>query len=392
MDKNVLIYFNEYHLKPIGGPAGYLYNLKNELDNKKITNVHFISGEDKNKKKKELLHRMPKIMQRGYYFIVRIKNRKYLLSNHEKRSVVDLKKYDIIHFHSTISLYKCKDSLKDYKGKVILTSHSPKPMFLELYEDSGLFKIEKKILKRKYMQEFSKIDEFAFDRADYIIFPCEEAEEPYYNNWEEYKEIKARNKHKYRYLLTGIKSGQVKLPKEEYRAKYNIKQEAFVISYVGRHNETKGYDILKKIANEVLVDNDNYFLIGGKEDPLKGVSNKKWIEVGWTNDPHSLINSADIFILPNKETYFDLIMLEVLSLGKIVIASNTGGNKLFKKINAEGIFLYNDIEELKALINKVKSMSTEEKYILETKNRKLFEDKFTKEIFTKNYIDLIKTL
>lgn len=392
MDKNVLIYFNEYHLKPIGGPAGYLYNLKNELDNKKITNIHFIPGEDKNKKKKELLHKMPKIMQRGYYFIKRTKNRKDLLSNHEKMAVVDFKKYDIIHFHSTISLYKCKDSLKDYNGKVILTSHSPKPMFLELYEDNGLFKLEKKLLKRKYLQEISKIDEFAFNRADYIIFPCEEAEEPYYNNWEKYKEIKDQNKHKYRYLLTGIKSGEVKTTKEDYRSKYNIPQDAFVISYVGRHNETKGYSILKTIANEVLEDNDNYFLIGGKEEPLKGLKNKKWIEVGWTNEPHSLINSSNIFILPNKETYFDLIMLEILSLGKIVIASNTGGNKFFKKINAEGIFLYNDIEELKTLINKVKSMSVEEKNILERKNRNLYEENFTKEIFTRNYINLIEGL
>lgn len=392
MKKNVLIYFNEYHLKPIGGPAGYLYNLKQGLEEKNIHNIHFIEGEDKNKQKKVLLHKMPKILENLYYFIARIKERKALLGVAPKTTNVDINKYDIIHFHSTISLYKCKDSLKNYKGKVILTSHSPKPMFLEKYEDTGLFKFEKIIYKKKYLEGYSKIDEFAFDRADYIIFPCKEAEEPYYNNWERYKDIKIRNKDKYRYLLTGIEKKKATIKKEEYRKIYNIPQDAFVISYVGRHNETKGYNILKDIASEILKNKNNYFLIGGKEEPLKGIKSDRWIEVGWTKDPQSLIQASDVFILPNKETYFDLIMLEVLSLGKIVIASNTGGNKYFKKIKEDGILLYDDINELITQINKVKKMSKYEQEILSNKNNDLFNKKFTKEIFTKNYIELLEKM
>lgn len=36
------------------------------------------------------------------------------------------------------------------------------------------------------------MDEYAFCHADIIHFPCKEAEEPYYNNWSAYKEIKAK--------------------------------------------------------------------------------------------------------------------------------------------------------------------------------------------------------
>ncbi len=46
-----------------------------------------------------------------------------------------------------------------------------------------------------------------------------------------------------------------------------------------------------------------------------------------------------------KETYFDLVMLEVLSLGKIIIASYTGGNKYFKSSFAKGVFTYSKLEE-----------------------------------------------
>lgn len=69
-----------------------------------------------------------------------------------------------------------------------------------------------------------------------------------------------------------------------------------------------------------------------------GLKDSRWKEVGWTNDSQSIIAASDVFVLPNRETYFDIIMLEVLSCGKIVIASRTGGNKYFEKIGAKGVF------------------------------------------------------
>ena len=65
----------------------------------------------------------------------------------------------------------------------------------------------------------------------------------------------------------------------------------------------------------------------------EGLKTDHWIEVGWTNDPHSLIAASDVFVLPNHETYFDLILLEVLSLGVPVVMSRTGGNKFFEQFN-----------------------------------------------------------
>jgi hypothetical protein len=41
MNNRVLIYMEEHYLKPIGGPAGYLYNLKNELDRRKNKDIEF---------------------------------------------------------------------------------------------------------------------------------------------------------------------------------------------------------------------------------------------------------------------------------------------------------------------------------------------------------------
>ena len=169
--------------------------------------------------------------------------------------------------------------------------------------------------------------------------------------------------------------------------------DAFVVSYVGRHNSIKGYDILKKIGEDILRKHDNvYFLIAGREEPMQGLDNKRWIEVGWTDDPHSLIAASDVFVLPNRETYFDLVMLEVLSLGTIIVANNTGGNKYFSKTNTNGIILFNGITESVRQIETVMQIDMDAKNKMMECNKKLFNEQFSLDVFANNYCRMINSL
>ena len=38
------------------------------------------------------------------------------------------------------------------------------------------------------------MDKYAFEHADYILFPCEDADEPYMHLWPEYDTIKHNRK------------------------------------------------------------------------------------------------------------------------------------------------------------------------------------------------------
>ncbi|WP_195972270.1 glycosyltransferase family 4 protein [Clostridium thermobutyricum] len=389
MENKILIYKDVNEIKPVGGPNGYIYNLKYEIDKQNINKYEFIEKKS-NHKYKKIYNKLPIQLKKLYRENRILKNSIKILDNSEKTSNIDFNKYSIIHFHSTFDLYKVKDSLKGYNGKILLTSHCPKPEHLEIIED----RISKKSYNKNnnIYDNLYKIDEFSFFRADYIIFPCKEAEEPYLNRWNKYEYIKNKNKDKYKYLLSGIIKAKVKKSKKEILDIYKIPENAKIISYVGRHNETKGYDILKKIGEKILDKYDNiYFLIAGEESPIKGLEHERWIEVGWTKDPHSIINASDIFVLPNKETYFDLIMLEVISLGKFILASNTGGNKHFKAYEESGILLYDGlgdaIEKLDNLIRD--SENTKEKGKI---NSLLFEKNFSSKIFFQNYDKLIDEL
>ena len=181
-----------------------------------------------------------------------------------------------------------------------------------------------------------------------------------------------------------------KVSKSEIRKKYNITNDEFVIVYVGRHNEVKGYGKLKELGKNILEKNrDIKFLIAGREGPLTRLENPSWIEIGFTKDPYSLISAGDVFVLPNNETYFDLVMIEVLSLGKIVIASRTGGNKYYEKAGAKGVFLYDTLAEAEELVDKVKAMSKEERKKLEKENRCFYEKHLTSTVFYENYKKMV---
>lgn len=383
MINKVLIYMNESDLKPVGGPSGYLYNLNLALKKQGIENIKFINSSNPTFSiKNSIKQKLPE------YFIKNLLSVKliYDVFNIPKKSIINFNDYNMIHFHSTRALYLNLKALADYKGLVLLTSHTPKPYHLELLEDKNMFyNIRRNI--------FQRYDHFAFERADYIIFPCEEAEEPYVNNWEDFVKIKEKKHKSFKYLLTGTKKCFETLTKYEIRKKYNIPDNAFIICYVGRHNEVKGYDLLKEIGKVMLPFSDEiFFLIAGVERPLTGLNHDRWIEVGWTDDPHSIISASDIFVLPNKETFFDLVMLEVLSLGKVVLASNTGGNKYFQKFNQKSIMYFNNKEEAIAKLKDFIKLPKEERENMALANRKLYEEYFTLECFLQNYLNVLNEI
>lgn len=140
---------------------------------------------------------------------------------------------------------------------------------------------------------------------------------------------------------------------------------------------------------------DAKVIVAGKQGNIPAPQNPSWIEIGWTKNPYSIINSADIFILPNRETYFDIAMLEALSLGKIILATYTGGNKIFKifkKFKNAGIFYYTSPEEALQQLQYIKNLDATTRLKLEKRNQEIFTENFTSEIFAKKYIELMESL
>ncbi len=368
----ILIPVLEDKLKPIGGPYGYLYNLKTGLEQIGNKSVVFFPTQYGRKEKK---HGKLGLLMWKYFKLVQI-----IVPLSQYNTPLNFADYNILHFHSSLDLYMYRKNLKKYQGLVLLTSHSPKIWHKEFSEQFKIIGcLVEKIVER--------VDIYAFERCDYLVFPCPEAEEPYFHTWNKY-EMYSKSK-KYKYLLTGIARCERKYSKQYIREKYNIPQTAKVVCYVGRHNLVKGYDLIKKAFSYGLKEDGVYVLIAGKEEPIKGIENdSQWIECGWTKDPYSIICASDLFILPNRETYFDLVALEVLSLGKRIIMSNTGGNRFFEKYQNSGIVFF-ESENYIDLYKKIDYTLNEND---ENDNYELYKSYFTLNVFANNYVKLIQEI
>ena len=186
----VLIYFEEKLLKPVGGPAGYLYNVKSELDKRNNNDISFLNIKESFAKK--IYNNLPAKIKNSLKKNIKKENQIVIdvLYKQNHNSPIDLNNYDIVHFHSSMSMYSVKDSLENYRGCVLFTTHTPKISYKEIIED-----LTPKDVYEKYKSDYDKldiIDEYAFNRADFILFPAEEAEDCYYNTWDKYSNIKEK--------------------------------------------------------------------------------------------------------------------------------------------------------------------------------------------------------
>lgn len=377
MDKKVLVFLRKDKLSPRGGPLGVGYYLYREI--KKANNkwIEFLPPCEMENNNSSLKNDLVKFFS--------------IFVWPPRTFDVNFNDYSIIHFHTVRDLYVYRGLLKDYNGIVLLTSHCPEPPARE-----AINRISKRcpsIMLNLMFKLFQYIDVFAFKKADYIFFPCEDAEEPYKKNWNFFNKLKKEKEDYFKYVLTGISKAIPERSRSSILEQHNIEKNNFVISYIGRHNYVKGYGDLVEIGRRILsTTSDCTFLIAGKIESISPLDNKNWIEVGYTTDAHSYMNACDVFILPNKETYFDLVMLEVISLGKPVVASRTGGNKFFEKKGANGIFLYDSIDEA---INIIKMLSKKDSKTLQKlgeSNREFYYNYCTSEKMYNSYVQQIEEI
>lgn len=382
----------------LGGPSGYLENLKIGIEGKD-NNVKFLvicDSTNNNINKRELKSKIKKMLISlnpilGEKVIENI-NDKILFKNGLKfmENLIDIdinKKNNLFHFHTAIDFYNGYERVN--KAKTILTTHNPECFSIE-YINSIKCNYKKEYSFKKLKNKIIKAQIFAYQNADYLIFPSKESLEPYINTIDGFSEI-IKNKKVY-YNLTGCKKLEYKLTREEFRKKYNISNDKFVVSYIGRKNKVKGYDIFIKLFNEVCRDNENIIFLTAGAGEIESPNSKQFIDLGWTDDPGSLINASDIFILPNRMTYFDLIALEVMSLGKPIIASNTGGNITLSQISS-GVSLF-ESENIRDLKEKLLSIYNNKIVLNEMSKMNLdaYEKYFTIDKFAQRYLNILEVI
>ncbi len=105
--------------------------------------------------------------------------------------------------------------------------------------------------------------------------------------------------------------------------------------YIGRRNAIKGFDIIIQAFEQAYrTDASLRLLLVGGGDPVRhpGI-----IDLGRSEEPGNWIAACDFFVSANRQSYFDLSVMEALSLGTPLIIASTGGHRFFADLNAPGI-------------------------------------------------------
>ena len=377
----------------MGGPAGYIGNLKKGLEEIERDNEVEIISRGENSRKLSIQHssKIKKYIGNSDILTQLFLYNKSILNRDMKiRKEIKEKQFgynDLIHVHNVLDYNK----IKKYKSlsKIILTPHSPESISDEILNLTRKDYSNKKLNIKSIVKKCKSIERDAFRDCEYFIFPSKEAMEIYEEFIDDFSDI-IKDKNVY-YNLTGCRELEYKIERNDFRKKYKIPEDAFVVSYIGRHNKIKGFDILDQVAKQIEKINENIIFISGGTGDIESTS-KNFIQLGWTDDPGSIVNASDLFILPNRSTYFDLVLLEVLSLGTPVIASNTGGNKTVAKLS-DGVNLF-ESENIDEIVNSILDLTKDKEKLeaMKVSNLECYKNNFTLEKFAQRYINILKQI
>lgn len=404
---NVVFLSDELNIRA-GGPCGYVANLKKALEEYGgSASVAFISKRDVAHLMARERRPIPKEIARALTCWVPIKKYRKQLRQRilsliwQKGNIdyldVDAEGYtgyaevlDQLYF-KTITCHCTRDAIfirnyltaRQQNAKLLLMSHSPELPSQEMYHGA---KLNGNLQAESIYRLWQGIERKAFDVADVLVFPTKEAMEPYISGAEYFQDL-IRGK-EIQFVTTGCEKIDSSKSSIDIRERYNVATK-YIVSFIGRHTNIKGYDKLKEIASAVLAARDDVtFVIGGTQsEEFAPLSHPRWIELGRVN-PADVLKVSDLFILPNRQTYFDLVLLEVLSAGVPVIASNTGGNKSVYAAT-RAIDLYDTTDDCVTKINCYLDSTEEFKNQKRALSSAAYANAYTLKHFAENYLELI---
>lgn len=407
--KSVIIFFNGELKKRQGGPSTYLYNLLESFKKKypeTEKNNFYIAKENifikfifkkslstqENLSFFSLFLKKIKVVIRNItiywkpfarlYLNISVK-KSYKIFNQYKN---DFLRANIIHFHSVLDFPFFK-KIVGKKTIKVLTIHSPASIAHEIPQED---------LKFLFLNQVAKIEKESMVWADGFIYPCKESVENHIKNFSFFQKILSTKK--IYYCPTCVESLNVLKNKKEIRDYYNIPNSCFLISYIGRHIKVKGFDLLANAIIEInknLNNNEKLYLItAGKGNLVSYFQQRKeftkiWRHIEWTESPGDIINASDCFVLPNRSSFFDLALLEAMSIGIPIITTQVGGS-IFVAKKSRGIILSKpQIEDIEKAILQIIKTPEEERKKMGLINKNSFQLNFIQEKFAQNYINTI---
>ncbi|MFZ7173644.1 glycosyltransferase [[Pasteurella] aerogenes] len=315
MKNKILIFFPREVNINAGGPAGFLAH---NLEDKPRDFFDF---------SRDLAPRK-NVIQTILYRISRFFNSLYKKQEFHKEYFkardefikVKANEYKYLYFHEDIDYYRVKDLISDDQV-VIFQPHCP-----EIHSEEYRAYAPNNVQMYQYIQ---KAEKAVFERADVVILPNPECKPIYRTLY--------TKRNAFYYILSGAKSTNTSVESVA------LPSDKINLMYIGRRNKVKGFDLVIdsfRKAREHRKD-IHLFVIGkGEKIQEEGIS-----DIGFSDNPISWYNSVDYLINANRQSYFDLSIIEAVSTGVPIIMSDNLGHQYYKN-KSELITTYDSNQEM----------------------------------------------
>lgn len=184
------------------------------------------------------------------------------------------------------------------------------------------------------------------------------------------------------------------LNKTELREKLNLPVDAFLILFAAElstNNPFKGGELVNEIIKDGLEEHIYIVTVGGETDK----NSNQHISFDYVQDENQMAElyaASDVLIYPTQADNLPLVVLEAMSSGLPVIASNIGGISEIIEDHVDGylVHAYTEKEEYKKILAKIRMNTTHETATISTNARQKIISRFSLKTMVDQYDKLYK--
>ncbi len=323
------------HIRPGGGPAGYLYNLKSIIQKRRSSLLDVWSFSSAEERSAASHNNAPAVITALPLFV-----RKALVA-----TLVHIRaKRDRAHAKElSEKLTGEKPIFHDQFLAQAFSQVSNTPYGLMPHQPTELSKEVAVLYQHKYKVPYHFVYNLLVQRelsgyqnAEFLISPTKWSLDGYFLEDSESRSI-IENKKK-SFVVSTAKAPRQSIDRETMRKKLGITNSQLAIGFLGRYIEDKGFDQFLRIARSQENKKGLLFFSAGT-GPIALSDSDNVNNLGWRSDIGDIIKALDLVLIPNRLTYFDLLPIECLMLGTPVAVTPTGGNRwLLEHSEESGIF------------------------------------------------------
>ncbi|STZ08827.1 glycosyltransferase, GG-Bacteroidales peptide system [Moraxella caprae] len=331
INNKILIFFPRALDINAGGPAGFLAH--NLID--KPRDCFSLSND---------LCSLQNSLQKNLYRIKRELD-KILASQFNKEEYqaryifkkIKADQYQYIYFHEDIDFYHVKD-LIGANQTVIFQPHCPELHSAEFLSHNPNDSTKYELIK--------KAEKAVFERADVVVFPNVDCKPIYQELY--------TDRNKFYYILSGAKRNY----NGQNLSKKTLPKDKINLMYIGRRNQVKGFDIVLESFRKAYKKNPKLHLIlvgNGNKIEEEGIT-----DIGFSKEPINWYYSVDYLVNANRQSYFDLSIIEALSTGVPIIMSDNFGHSYYQ--NKSSLITTFDVNQSDSLVEILSNLSQKRNY------------------------------